>query len=559
MKLAEFFHPKLLDTLRGYNRQLFISDLTAGVTVGIVALPLAIAFAIASGVKPEAGIFTAIIAGFIISALGGSRVQIGGPTGAFIVIVYGIVMQYGLANLLICTIMSGIMLLLMGLFKLGSLIKLIPHPLVIGFTNGIAVLIMLSEVKDFLGLKMDSVPVEFSHKLNGLYQALPSFDLTSIVLATLSMLLILFYPKNWARHVPSLIVALVLGTAIVALIDLPVETISTRFGGIPQGLPAFEMPEFTFATVRYLFSPALTIALLGAIESLLSATVADGMIDDKHDPNQELVAQGFANIICPFFGGIPATGAIARTATSVRAGANSPVAGMVHALTLLLIILIAAPLAKHIPLATLAAILMVVAINMGEWEAFTTLKKYPASDSAVMLISFVLTVVFDITVAVEIGMVFAVLFFIRRITDLTHVSVVQESPHHDGSEMILAREVVPKGVMIYRVFGALFFGAADKLETILRQQQNEPDVLILKMDEVISMDASALHTLASMQHKLRKNGKYLILCGAHTQPYFMMHQAGFFDEMGSDNVTANLDSALRRATKLLEEKKLAQV
>ena len=558
MKLAEFFRPKLLDTLRGYNRQLFVSDLTAGITVGIVALPLAIAFAIASGVKPEAGIFTAIIAGFIISALGGSRVQIGGPTGAFIVIVYGIVMQYGLANLLICTIMSGIMLLLMGLFKLGSLIKLIPHPLVIGFTNGIAVLIMLSEVKDFLGLKMDSVPAEFSHKLNALYQALPSFDLTSIVLATLSMLLILFYPKNWARYVPSLIVALVLGTAIVALIDLPVETISTRFGGIPQGLPAFEMPEFTFATVRYLFSPALTIALLGAIESLLSATVADGMIDDKHDPNQELVAQGFANIVCPFFGGIPATGAIARTATSVRAGANSPVAGMVHAITLLLIILIAAPLAKHIPLATLAAILMVVAINMGEWEAFTTLKKYPASDSAVMLISFVLTVVFDITVAVEIGMVFAVLFFIRRITDLTHVSVAQESPHHDGSEMTLARKVVPKGVMIYRVFGALFFGAADKLETILRQQQNEPDVLILKMDEVISMDASALHTLASMQRKLRKNGKYLILCGAHTQPYFMMHQAGFFDEMGSNNITADLDSALRRATELLDEKKLAQ-
>ena len=557
MKLAEFFRPKLLDTLRGYNRQLFVSDLTAGITVGIVALPLAIAFAIASGVKPEAGIFTAIIAGFIISALGGSRVQIGGPTGAFIVIVYGIVMQYGLANLLICTIMSGIMLLLMGLFKLGSLIKLIPHPLVIGFTNGIAVLIMLSEVKDFLGLKMDSVPAEFSHKLNALYQALPSFDLTSIVLATLSMLLILFYPRAWARRMPSLIVALVLGTAVVALIDLPVETISTRFGGIPQGLPTFEMPEFTFATVRYLFSPALTIALLGAIESLLSATVADGMIDDKHDPNQELVAQGFANIVCPFFGGIPATGAIARTATSVRAGANSPVAGMVHAITLLLIILIAAPLAKHIPLATLAAMLMVVAINMGEWEAFTTLKKYPASDSAVMLISFVLTVVFDITVAVEIGMVFAVLFFIRRITDLTHVSVALESPHHDGNEMTLARKVVPKGVMIYRVFGALFFGAADKLETILRQQQNEPDVLILKMDEVISMDASALHTLASMQRKLRKSGKYLILCGAHAQPHFMMHKAGFFDEMGNDNVTADLDSALRRATKLLEEKKLA--
>jgi sulfate permease, SulP family len=555
MRLAEFFHPKLLDTLRGYNRQLFTSDLTAGITVGIVALPLAIAFAIASGVKPEAGIFTAIIAGFIISALGGSRVQIGGPTGAFIVIVYGIVMQYGLANLLICTIMAGFMLLLMGAFKLGSMIRFIPRPLVIGFTNGIAVLIALSEVKDFLGLKIENLPAEFSHKLAALLHALPSLDLLTIALAVVSMLLIVFYPKAWAQRLPSPIVALVLGTAVVALFDLPVETIGTKFGGIPQGLPAFDMPEFTFATLRHLFSPALTIALLGAIESLLSATVADGMIDDKHDPNQELIAQGVANIVTPFFGGIPATGAIARTATNVRAGANSPVSGMVHALTLLLIILIAAPLAKHIPLATLAAILMVVAFNMGEWEAFKTLRKYPASDSAVLLISFALTVVFDLTVAVEVGMVLAALFFIRRITDLTHVSVSQESPHADDTAETLARKAVPPGVMIYRVFGALFFGAADKLETILHQQHNEPDVLILKMDEVITMDASALHALNSLHRKLRKNGRHLILSGAHTQPYFLMHQAGFFDEMGRDNVTANLDSALRRASELLAEKK----
>lgn len=551
VKLSSYFHPKLFDTLRGYTRQIFLADLTAGLTVGVVALPLAIAFAIASGVKPEAGLFTAIIAGFIISALGGSRVQIGGPTGAFIVIVYGILMQYGLANLLICTIMAGFMLLAMGAFKLGSLIRFIPRPLVIGFTNGIAVLIALSEVKDFLGLKIENVPAEFSHKLAALYHALPTLDVTTIGLAVVSMLLILLYPKTWAQRLPSPIVALVLGTVAVALFKLPVETIGTKFGGIPQGLPAFEAPELTFATLRNLFSPALTIALLGAIESLLSATVADGMIDDKHDPNQELIAQGIANIVTPFFGGIPATGAIARTATNVRSGGSSPVAGVVHAVTLLVIVLVAAPLAKNIPLATLAAILMVVAFNMGEWEAFKTLRKYPKSDSAVLLLTFILTVVFDLTVAVEVGMVLAVLSFIRRITELTHVSVAAESPHVEDSEATLIRKAVPPGVMIYRVYGALFFGAADKLETVLHQQHADPEVLILKMDEVITMDASALHVLEHLHRKLHKSNKHLILSGPHTQPYFLMHQAGFFDELGRDNVTANLESALRRSRELL--------
>ncbi len=553
MRLSEFFHPKLLDTLPGYNRALFASDLAAGITVGIVALPLAIAFAIASGVKPEAGIFTAIIAGMIISALGGSRVQIGGPTGAFIVIVYGIVMQYGLANLLICTIMAGFMLLLMGMFKLGSLIKFIPRPLVLGFTNGIAVLIALSEVKDFLGLKTASLPAEFSQKITALYQALPSFDLLTIALATLSMLLIIFYPRAWARHLPAPIAALALGTAAVAVFSLPVETIGTKFGGIPQGLPAFAMPEFTFATMHHLFAPSLTIALLGAIESLLSATVADGMINDRHDPNQELIAQGIANIVTPFFGGIPATGAIARTATNVRAGAYSPISGIVHSLTLLLIILVAAPLARHIPLATLAAILMVVAYNMGEWDAFGTLKRYPLGDNVVFLLAFTLTVVFDLTVAVEVGMIMAALFFIRRITDLTHVSVADESPHEDDSAEALSRKAVPQGVLIYRIYGALFFGAADKLETILQQQHALPEVLILKMDEVITMDSSALHTLESMHNKLHSHGKQLILCGAHTQPYFLMQQAGLFDRIGRDNVTDSLENALLRARQLVEK------
>jgi len=553
LKFSQYFHPRLFDALRGYNKARFSTDITAGITVGIIALPLAIAFAIASGAKPEAGIFTAIIAGFIISALGGSRVQIGGPTGAFIVIVYGIIAQYGYANLLICTMMAGVILVAMGLTRMGNLIKFFPRPLIIGFTSGIAVLIMLSQVKEFFGLQIKVMPADFSHKLQTIYHALPTFDPITFLLATSSALLIWFYPKAWGQKLPSPIVALVLGTAAVALFNIPVETIGSRFGGIPQGLPAFEPPEFTFRTLRHLIAPAMTIALLGAIESLLSAAVADGMIDDKHDPNQELIAQGIANIVTPFFGGLPATGAIARTATNVRSGATSPISGIVHAFTLLAIILVAAPLAKNIPLATLSAILLIVAINMGEWEGFRTLRKYPVSDSAVLVVTFLLTVIFDLTVAVEVGMFIAIFFFIRRITDLTNVSLSKHSPMPDDSEATLIRKAVPKGVVIYRVFGALFFGAADKLETILQQSQNEPDVLILKMHEVISMDASALHTLEHLYGKLRKRGKHLILCGPHTQPYFLMHQAGFFERIGKENVVANLDDALRQAKKLLEQ------
>ena len=552
VKLSQYFRPRLIDALRGYNKARFSTDVTAGVTVGVIALPLAIAFAIASGAKPEAGIFTAIIAGFIISALGGSRVQIGGPTGAFIVIVYGIIAQYGYANLLICTLMAGVMLVAMGLMRMGSLIKFFPRPLILGFTSGIAVLIILSQVKEFFGLQIESMPADFIHKLQAIYHAAATVDAITLMLAVSSALLIWFYPKSWAQKLPSPIVALILGTAIVALFNLPVETIGTRFGGIPQGLPTFDPPEFTFAALRHLIAPAMTIALLGAIESLLSAAVADGMIDDKHDPNQELIAQGIANIVTPFFGGLPATGAIARTATNVRAGATSPVSGIVHALTLLIIVLIAAPLAKHIPLATLSAILLIVAINMGEWEAFRTLRKYPKSDSAVLVATFLLTVIFDLTVAVEVGLFVAIFFFIKRITDLTHVSIAEESPHVDDGEATLLRKAVPKGVVIYRVFGALFFGAADKLETILAETHNEPDVLILKMNEVISMDASALHKLEHLHGKLQKHSKHLILCGPHTQPYFLMHQAGFFEKIGTGNVVANLDDALNRARGLLQ-------
>jgi len=549
--ISSYFRPRLIDSLRDYNQARFRTDISAGITVGIVALPLAIAFAIASGAKPEAGIFTAIIAGFIISALGGSRVQIGGPTGAFIVIVYNIILQYGYANLLICTMMAGVMLMAMGLFKLGNLIKYFPRPLIIGFTNGIAVLIILSQVKEFFGLQIEVMPADFLGKLRAIYAAIGSIDPLTVTLAIASALLIWFYPKRWAQKLPSPIVALIIGTLLVGLFNLPTETIGSRFGGIPQGLPNFEFPELTFATLRHLFAPAMTIALLGAIESLLSAAVADGMIDDKHDSNQELIAQGIANIVTPFFGGLPATGAIARTATNVRSGATSPVSGIVHALTLLVIVLVAAPLAQYIPLASLSAILLVVAINMGEWEGFRTLRKYPLSDSAVLVVTFVLTVMFGLTVAVEIGLFIAVFSFMHRITDLTHVSVADESPQPDDGEATVMRKAVPKGVVIYRVFGALFFGAADKLENILIELHNEPEVLILKMHEVISMDSSALHKLEHLHNKLRKRGKHLILCGPHTQPYFLMHQSGFFDQVGRENVVGSVEEALRRARELL--------
>ncbi len=549
-KNSQYFRPRLLTALRGYNRSRFTSDITAGITVGVIALPLAIAFAIASGAKPEAGIFTAIIAGFIISALGGSRVQISGPTGAFIVIVYGIITQYGYANLLICTIMAGCMLFIMGLLRLGSLIKFFPRPLIIGFTSGIAVLIIFSQVKDFLGLETEALPAEFFAKCAALFQGFPTFDLVTFLLASASVLLLWFYPTAWSQKLPAPIITLILGSLVVAIFKLPVETIGTRFGGIAQGWPAFDVPEFNLSTLRYLMSPAMTIALLGAIESLFSAAVADGMIDDKHDPNQELIAQGIANIITPFFGGLPATGAIARTAANVRCGASSPISGMVHALTLLIIVMLAAPLAQHIPLATLAAILLIVAINMGEWRSLTNLELYPKSDSAVLVITFLFTVIFDLTVAVEFGMLVAIFLFIRRITVLTHVSVVDEPLLEEDSVGRVQSILIPEGVLIYRIFGAMFFGVADKLETVLDSLHSDLEILILKMNEVISIDATALHTLELLQTKLRNHKKHLILCGPHTQPYALLFKVGFLKKIGEENVTANIQEALSRAREI---------
>ena len=551
MKIDLSFRPKLLDTIKNYSGQDFVADLIAGLTVGIVALPLAMAFAIASGVPPQAGIFTAVIAGFLISGLGGTRVCIGGPTGAFIVILYGIYAKYGAENLAICTILAGVMLLLMGMARLGTMIKFIPYPVTMGFTSGIAVLIFSTQIKDFFGLKMDKVPSDFVEKMRVLFEHIGTLQWPALVLAAASFAVIKFWPSHWQRRVPGSIVALVLGTAVVGLFQVPVETIGSKFGGIPQGLPAFRVPSLAWENVRDLIQPAFTIALLAAIESLLCAVVADGMVDDRHDSNQELMAQGMANIVTPLFGGIAATSAIARTATNIKSGARSPVAGMVHAVTLLIIILAAAPLAKFIPLATLSAVLVNVALHMGEWHNFGRLARWPRSDAVVFLAAFLLTVIIDLTVAVEIGMVLAAILFIKRASETTEITAVDESNETEGSHHSLVGREIPKGVLVFRIFGALFFGAADKLESALKRLKQEPEVLILRMRKVVAMDATGLNALEDLHRRLTRKGKHLVLSAPHTQPLLVMENAGFLDRLGRENVCPHIGAALNRSRQLL--------
>ena len=545
------FRPRLVDALRGYSAKDLAPDLIAGVTVGIVALPLAMAFAIASGVKPEAGIFTAVIAGFIVSALGGTKVSIGGPTGAFIVILYGIGAKYGFDNLLICTIMAGGLLVTMGVARMGTMIKFIPYPVTMGFTSGIAVLIFSTQIKDFLGLQIEKVPSEFVEKMRVLLEHVGTVQWPTAVLAAASLAIILFWPRKWQRRVPGSIAALALGTVAVAWFNLPVETIGSKFGGIPQGLPHPHLPVLAWDNIQHLFQPAMTIALLAAIESLLCAVVADGMVDDRHDANQELIAQGLANIVCPLFGGIAATGAIARTATNVKSGARTPVAGIVHAVTLLAIILVAAPLAKFIPLATLSAVLVNVAIHMGEWHNFSRLRKWPICDSAVFLSAFALTVAVDLTVAVEIGMVLAAILFIKRSSETTQIMAVDESTETEGSQHSLVGKEVPAGVMIYRMMGAFFFGAVDKLETMLKREKREPEVLILRMRKVVAMDATGLNALEDLYEKMHRKGRHLVLSAPHTNPMMVMEKAGFIERLGRENVCPHIDAALARAREIL--------
>ncbi|WP_374327020.1 SulP family inorganic anion transporter [Azonexus sp.] len=552
MKIA--FRPKLLDCLPTYDRAQFGKDLGAGITVGVLALPLAMAFAIASGVSPTAGIWTAIVAGLITAALGGSRVQIGGPTGAFIPIIYGIVAAHGFANLLGATMLAGILLLAMGLARLGQLIRFIPVAVVIGFTNGIAVVIFLAQIKDFFGLSIADLPAEFFARIKVLALHAHTVDLPTLGLASACFAFLLFYNRlaqGFAplRRAPGPLAVLLTGTVAAWALDLPVETIGSRFNGIPQELPDFGLPDLSIHDFGKLISPAITIALLGAIESLLSARVADSQIDDRHDPNQELLAQGLSNIVAPLFGGFAATGAIARTTTNVRTGGRTPVAGMIHALVLLAIVLIAAPLAAYVPLATLSAIVMVVAINMGEWHKFTELDRYSWSYRIILLATFLVTVLFDLTIAVELGMVLSSLFFIYRMSELTRIERLAldeeaQDPHMlypDGSLRVAA----------WQLFGSLFFGAVNKLEELLDPQAGHPEVVILDMHRLVQLDTTGLEGLENLREQLAKRGCTLILCGLNSQPGSLLYRAGFIDAIGDDNVCINLALALHHAHTIL--------
>ena len=542
------FRPRLFDALKGYDRARLTSDVAAGLTVAVVALPLAMAFAIASGLKPEAGLFTAIVAGFLISALGGSRVQIGGPAGAFIVIVYGIVERYGVANLIVATAMSGALLMAMGALRLGTLVRFIPVAVIIGFTNGIAVLVALSQVKDFLGLEIAHMPGDFFSILKALWQARATLNPWALGVAAASLALLLAWPRLarwlWAGRlasVPGSIVVLALAAATVALLGLPVQTIGTRFGGIPAALPAFALPDFSWQTARFMLVPAVTLALLGSIESLLCARVADSMIDDRHDPNQELMAQGIANLVAPFFGGMPATGTIARTVTNVKSGASSPIAGMVHALTLLLVIVIAAPLASSIPLACLAAILVFVAWNMGEWREFTRLRSYRMPYRVTLLAVFLLTVIFDLTVAVEFGIVAACLTFIYRISSLSRA----ERCNSETTPRLLGHE---SEVQLWRLYGALFFGATRALENM---EQNLPErALVLDLKNVIYIDSTGAEALSHLAQACIKRQVRLILCGLERQPLDIARRSGLLERLqaqGPGHLQASLADALDAA------------
>ena len=543
--------PKLVTTLRTYDRAQLAADITAGVIVGIVALPLAIAFAIASGVTPERGLYTAIVAGFLISALGGSRVQIGGPTGAFIVIVYGIVQKYGYDGLRIATVMAGVMLIVLGVARLGTAIKFIPYPVITGFTSAIALIIFSSQVKDFLGLRMGEVPAEFVDKWGAFAAAMDTVNPSALLVSGTALAIILLWPRVTQR-IPGAFIALIVTTLAAHLLRLPVETIGSRFGSIPSSLPAPSFPEIDASQIPALVGPAFTIALLAAIESLLSAVVADGMIGGRHRSNMELVAQGVANIASPVFGGIPATGAIARTATNVKNGGRTPVAGIVHAATLLLITLFFGRWAALIPMATLAAILVVVAYHMSEWRTFRTELRSPKSDVAVLLTTFILTVLVDLTVAIEVGIVLAALLFMRRMAEVTNVSVITRELDDEGDEYAtdanaVRRRAVPKGVEVYEINGPFFFGAAEQFKDTLGRVARKPKVLIIRMRNVPAIDSTGIRALADVTRRTRKEGTLVLLSDVHAQPLVALGRSDLLDEIGEDSIFGNLDDALNRA------------
>src|SRR5712675_1153534 len=544
--------PKSVLCLKSYTGRLFLSDLLSGITVGLVALPLAMAFAIASGVPPEAGLYCAIVAGFVISALGGSKTQIGDPTGAFVVVVFGIIAKYGVDGLLMSTLMAGILLLILGVTGLGTAVKFIPRPVVVGFTNGIAVIIASTQLKDFFGLKIDKVPGEFLARIETVVRNFSSFSPLETTLAVVALAVIIVFMR-YVKRVPGYIVALFLGTAAVLLFKLPVETIGTRFGGIPSGFPTLKLPHFRLDLLRPLISPAITIAMLGAIESLMSAVVSDRMSGDKHNPNVELVGQGVANILSPLFGGLPATGAIARTATNIRSGARTPVAGMIHALTLLAIVLFAAPLARFIPLSVLAAILLVVSYNMGEWREIPELLKLSPLEIGTWLITFSLTVFADLTVAVEAGMILAALVFIRKVTNTTTVSQVTDEYLREGHVHILQHKEIPPYVTIYRIHGPFLFGATDKIEEIVHRLSELPPIIVLRLRNMTAIDATGLQALKNLAEAVHDSGRGFILCGAREQPTQLMHQAEFEQHVGAGNICPNVADALERAKVLHRE------
>ena len=549
--------PKLFTTLQTYDRRQLLADVTAGIIVGIVALPLAIAFAIASGVTPDRGLYTAIIAGFLISALGGSRVQIGGPTGAFVVIVYGVLQQHGMDGLLVATIMAGCILVALGVSGLGNAIKFVPHPVIIGFTSGIALIIFSSQVKDLLGLQIDKVPAEFVEKWASFASHINTANLTTIAISGLALGIILIWPRI-NRTIPGPFIALILTTVLVQLLHLDIETVGSRFGHISSGLPRPAIPHVDIAMISKLVPSATAIALLAGIESLLSAVVADGMIGGKHRSNMELVAQGVANIASPLFGGIPATGAIARTATNVKNGGRTPVAGMVHALTLLLITLVFGKWAEYIPFATLAAILVVVAYHMSESRVFRAELRAPRSDVLVMLTTFGLTVIIDLTVAIQVGMVMSAFLFMKRMSEVTNMQFVtrefvEESDVEADAASVASRRLVPRGVEVFEINGPFFFGAATAFKEQVEQVLGKPRVLIIRMRNVPAMDSTGLHALRSIITGSRRDKTHVLLADVHSQPMVALERSGVLEEIGEDNTFGTFDDALVRARTLLQE------
>jgi SulP family sulfate permease len=551
----EAWLPKSVILLRSYTADKFVHDLLAGVTVGLVALPLAMAFAIASGVPPQAGIYCAIVTGFLISALGGSKTQIGGPTGAFVVVVLGIIARYGIDGLFTCTMMAGVLLVLMGVTGLGAMVKFFPRPVVVGFTNGIAILIASTQIRDFFGLRLNQVPGDFFHRMGAIAAQFHTLNWAAAAIGALS-LLVMIVCSRFFRRIPGAIVVCVGATAAVGLLHLSAETIGTRFGGIPSGLPHLSIPKLQPSLLLHLLSPAITVAMLGAIESLFSAVVSDKMSGDKHNPNVELVAQGVANIFSPLFGGLPATGAIARTATNVRSGARTPVAGMVHAITLLAVILFAAPLVKNLPLAALAGILFMVAYNMGDWAEIPEILKLSKMDIAVWLVTLGLTVFADLTVAVEVGMILAAFSFIRKISMTTTVSEVTEDYIEDGRAHILQDKNIPSYASVYRIHGPFLFGVTDKIALIAENIDRLPPVVIVRLRNMTAIDATGIAALEELADQLKRSGRSMLVCGARPQPAALMAEAGFAHHVGPENICENIAEALKRAAEIHQARNL---